>query len=476
MGVILDRIPPQSVEAEQAALGAMLISRRAVEQVLEILEPGDFYHHGHRRICTAIAALAQREEPVDLVTVPQELQRRGALDAVGGLQYINTLADSVPTAAHAAWYARTVKERSTLRKLIETSNEIIETAFSPECTTGEHIDALLETAQVKLAAIAMGKAGAETVPAEIWAPRAIDRAMTPAADEQETFGVLTDIPGLDRVLRGMRPGNLGILAARPSMGKTSLSQQIALNVARRPGNGVLFLSLEMSEDELTVGLLANVTGINSSWILSRELHPEDRDAVESWRKILTALPLCITDRLKLKRPTLSAIRNHVRRVMREHRITLVIVDHLGKVAWPDNDRQSEYERNSQVAVAMKALAAEVEVPILLLCQLNRDLEKRDDKRPTLGDLRGSGRIEEEADFVLMAYRQRYYDQAQNEDPDVLEDLEEIAEVLVRKYRMGRRNVCVKLWCRLAVARWGFDPHYVEPPASPVQTAADFTER
>lgn len=436
-----DRLPPQSIEAEQAALGAALMSRTAVERVLEILERDDFYLEAHRRIFDAIASLAERDLPSDVFTVPEELRRREHLEAVGGLAYINTLADSVPTAAHVEYYARRVQEKATLRKLIEAAADIIGMAHAEEEEVGDIVDA----AEQRIFAVAQRRLRRAFVPIRPVLLETMERIELLRASDTRLTGMPTGFARLDQMTSGLQGGDMIIVAGRPSMGKTSLALAFGIHAARLGGQPVALFSLEMSKEQLAHRMIcseARVDGMRlRTGYLRTDLDGVESDIVKVARAVgrLGDLPIYIDDS-----PDISVLemRAKCRRLQSEHGLGMIVVDYLQLIRGhgrPENRNQEI----SLIARGLKSMARELNVPVVALSQLSRGVERREDKRPMLSDLRESGSIEAEADLVMMLYRSRYYgrdgdpsEAGEDTAPPPGQELVETAELILAKHRNG----------------------------------------
>lgn len=414
--------PPHSLEQEQAALGAALISRDASDRVLELLEAEDYYLETHRKIHAVIAALVEKGDPVDVGTVPEELQRLGQLDQCGGLSYIGQLAESVPTAAHVDYYARQVSELSQLRRLIAACSESTGEAYERERETLD----IVARAQERLERLGQRKGASEVMAASTWFQETV---ATVLPGSEAPVGVATGFPSLDRkLLGGPKPGNLVIVAGRPSMGKTAICNEIAANAAKR-GVAVLLFSLEMTRDEMGQRFIASEATVDCGLLIEKRLSREDWPKVPDAVDRLRELPLHIYDDPET---TVHDIRAHTRRMIRKHGVGLVIIDQLQTIHSP-KDYESENLRFTRIAYGLKAMARALKVPVVLQAQLNRKVEERTEKRPQLADLRDSGSLENAADVVIALYRPAYY---QRKEAEFEDDGTGTIEVGVLKHRNG----------------------------------------
>ncbi|MFN3651798.1 MAG: replicative DNA helicase [Armatimonadota bacterium] len=438
MSLLSDHLPPQSLDAEQATLGAALISRNAVERALEMLEREDFYLEAHRKIFDVIAYLSERDDPVDEVTVTEELRRRDQLEQIGGIAYINRLQESVPTAAHVEYYARTVGQKSTLRKLIDASNEIIGKAHDQE----EEVDHIVDHAERLIFAVAQRRVNQGFTHIRPVVFETLEHLETVRANDSRITGIPTGFTPLDQMTSGLQRGDLVIVAGRPSMGKTSLALAFGLNAASLADTPVAVFSLEMSKEQLAHRLICSegkVDGMRlKTGFLRTSVDDDESDYIRLGRACgrLGDLPIYIDDASDI---SVLDMRAKCRRLKSEHGLGMVLVDYLQLIRGhgkPENRNQEI----SVIARSLKSMARELDVPVVALSQLSRGVERREDKRPMLSDLRESGSIEAEADIVMMLYRSRYYNRGEDGDgmaepPPGQEWLEE-TELIVAKHRNG----------------------------------------
>jgi replicative DNA helicase len=437
MSALLDHLPPQSLDAEQATLGAALISRSAVERLLELLERDDFYLEAHRKIFDVIAYLSERDEPPDVLTVPEELRRRGQLESVGGIPYINTLVESVPTAAHMEYYARTVGEKSTLRKLIEASNEIIGMAHEQ----ADEVNDIVDKAERLIFAVAQRRVNQGFHHIRPVLLDAMERLEEVRANDSRITGVTTGFTPLDGMTSGLQPGDLVIVAGRPSMGKTSLALGMGVNAAALANTPCAVFSLEMSKEQLAHRMICSEAKVDGMRLRTGFLRTNTDDEESDWTRLgraigrLGDLPIFIDDASDI---SVLEMRAKCRRLKSEHGLGLVVIDYLQLIS-SHGKQENRNQEISVIARTLKGMARELEVPVIALSQLSRNVERREDKRPMLSDLRESGSIEAEADIVMMLYRSRYYNRdgedGATEPPPGQEWLEE-AELIVAKHRNG----------------------------------------
>lgn len=432
-----DRLPPQSLDAEQAVLGAAMISRNAVSTLLSDLVPEDFYLDAHRRIYEAIAHLSDRDQPVDVLTVPEELRRKGVLDQIGGVAYINTLAESVPTAAHQAFYAKTVNEKSTLRKLIDAGGEIIASAYDQQ----EDVDHIVDGAEKLIFGVGQRRLKQGFLHVRETVIDVLGNLEKTRESDSRLTGVPSGFERIDTMTSGLQKGDLIIVAGRPSMGKTSLALAFGLNAAALGEVPVGVFSLEMSKEQLAHRLICSEAKVDSMRLKTGYLRTHADDDESDWTRLgraigrLGDLPIFIDDSSDI---SVLEMRAKCRRLKSEHGLGMIVVDYLQLIrahGRPENRNQEI----SLIARSLKAMARELEVPVIALSQLSRAVEQRQDKRPMLSDLRESGSIEAEADMVMMLYRSRYYNRdsedGATEPPPGQEWIEE-AECIIAKHRNG----------------------------------------
>lgn len=386
-------LPPADLRAEQSVLGALLLSPDAIHDVVEHIRPGDLYKPAHQEIYEGVLELFGQGEPVDAVTVADTLQRRGTLTRVGGLPYLHTLIQSVPTAANAAYYAEIVAEKAMLRGLLMAGQRTVQLALAGKNDPAEAVERA-RAALDELAVDARGGASATSI--DELANDALQRYADPSPPSLSTGWADLD----DIMAGGLRDGTLTVVAGRPGLGKSNVACCLALNAARA-GHGVLFASLEMTKAEVTDRLISNMSNVRLHNLTEHRLSDDDWSSVESGVARMNALPLRISDDPYL---TVAGVRSLARDRMRTERgLDLVIVDYLQLVKPPD-ERVPRQEQVSAMSRGFKLLAKELGCPIVLLAQLNRESEKRQSKRPALSDLRESGAVEQDADSVWLLHR------------------------------------------------------------------------
>lgn len=436
MGTV-EKLLPQSTEAEMAVLGSILIDPAALLDVLPILTPDDFYREAHRLIYAAACDLHALGKPGgNLVVLTDELERRGQLDDAGGVSYVSSLANQVPTSRHAVHYAQIVEQKATMRRLIDAAGQIAALAYNePDAQEA------LATAQVILTTAILRQAGAgdSTDIAD-----AIDEFLAEIDASIESGvvpGITTGFSALDAHLLGIKPGELVYLCGRPGSGKSAIAAAVAEHVARRYGR-VEWVSLEMSHLQQVKRLIASWASVNGRILRGAFRRPEDgtimREKLADVRATALAAQAALRGKLGLydKPLTISRLRQHAARIAHSHGLSLLVVDYLGLLE-TDDARTRDYERISKISRELKQLALELRIPILCLVQMNREAEKRSDKRPMLSDLRDSGGLEQDADVVLGVYRGAYYN-AQLAELDPI--FKQLCEVIVLKARDGQANV------------------------------------
>ncbi|WP_395643956.1 replicative DNA helicase [Rudaea sp.] len=418
------RIPPHSIEAEQAVLGGLMLSDTAWDRIASVLSAEDFYREDHRTIYRAIGDLKERSQPYDAVTLGEWFEQRKLAETVGGAGYVVQLANATPSAANIEAYAGIVREKSILRQLIDASGEISGLAFDPESRSSQEV---LELAERKVFAIAeagaRGKKGFVTVKAA--ALQAWESLQKMFESKQAITGLSTGYRDLDDMTSGLQPAELIIIAARPSVGKTAFAMNIAEHAALASNRAVAIFSMEMSAKQLAFRLISSVGRINQRRLRNGDLEEED------WPRVTAALTQLKGARIFIDdSPALSPseLRAAARRLKRQHDIGLVVVDYLQLMQVPGN-RENRATEISEISRNLKAMAKELDVPVIALSQLNRSLEQRPDKRPVMADLRESGAIEQDADVILFIYRDDYHNREKSEAPGV-------AEIIIGKQRNG----------------------------------------
>jgi replicative DNA helicase len=426
-------VPPQNLEAEESVLGAMLLSPVAVGTVSEILDASDFYRESHAKIYRAALALWSKGEPVDAITLVNELDERAELDAAGGQARVAELVALVPAASNVEHYARIVKEMSTLRGLIRAGQEIVRLGQERE---GEVSD-LVDRAEQIVFELGQQRATSDFAHIEVLLKESFERITHLYEAGAEITGVPAGFKELDLLTSGFQPGNLIILAARPSMGKSGLGLCMAANLGVRHQTPVALFTLEMSKSEVTQRMMCSEAKVESQRLRTGRLAPDDWPRLTTACDRLMKAPIYVDD---TGATSIMELRSKARRLKsREPRLGLVIVDYLQLMA-SDRNVESRVQEVSQISRALKVLARELEVPILAMSQLSRAVEQRHDKRPILSDLRDSGSIEQDADLVMFIYRDEYYLGEES-------DQQGIAEVILAKHRNGPTGTIKLSWLR-----------------------------
>ena len=437
---MIDRLPPQSIEAEQSVLGSILIDRDAVIEVAEFLKAEDFYRQAHGKIYAVIVDLFERREPIDIVTVAEALERGGDLEAVGGRTYLGTLSNATPTAVHATQYARIVERKALLRNLIGAAGKIAGIGYEDPAEVHEAID----RAEAELFAVSQRRVGAGFSPLKTLLHDAYDRLDYLHAHRGEISGIRAGFQDLDTLTTGFQKSDLVILAARPSVGKTSFALNIAEHAAVKDRKSVGIFSLEMSKEQLVLRLLSSVANIDSQRLRSGFLEELDFARIAPAMNTLSEAPVYIDDT-----PNISTmeLRTKARRLQAESGLDLVIVDYLqlmqSSVTTKDANRVQEV---AEISRGLKALARELKVPVIALSQLSRQPEMRESKEPRLSDLRESGSIEQDADLVMFLWREK----ERGSDDQVTDG--EVVKLKLAKHRNGPTGE-IDLWFKKSQTRF-----------------------
>ena len=423
------KVPPHSIEGEQAVLGGLLLSPRAFDQVADVVTEADFYREDHRLIFRAISELSNKGRPCDAVTVTEWFESHGVVDQVDGGAYVSQLASNTPSAANVRAYAEIVREKSVLRQLIDVGAEITSDAFSSD---GRDSRELLEVAEQKVFAIAdQGmRSGSTFVPIQEAIKISIEKLQELAEHEGDITGIPTGFRDFDEKTAGLQDSDLIIVAGRPSMGKTTLAMNIAESAAIKHEVAVAIFSMEMSAEQLVRRMFSSLGQIDQNKLRNGKL--DDLD----WPKLTSAMNLLHKSRIFIdETPSLSPaeLRARARRLKREHDIGLIVVDYLQLMAVPGT-RENRATEIAEISRSLKAIAKELHLPVIALSQLNRALEQRPNKRPVMADLRESGSIEQDADLIVFIYRDEVY----NEDTPEKGK----AEIIIGKHRNGPTGTVV----------------------------------
>lgn len=415
MSSMLDKLPPQNLEAEQSVLGSMLLEKDAVDKATEILEVEDFYRDAHKQIFTAMLSLSEDAEAIDVITVVEQLKQKGNLDKVGGISYISELANSVPNAANVEYYCKIVEEKSLLRKLLGVSTDISRHVYEG----GYEVEDLLDIVERQVFDVSQGRSTVAATAIKDVLMETFEQIDYLYMNKGNVIGVPTGLTDLDELTSGFHASELIILAARPSQGKTALSLNIAMGAARE-GVPVGIFSLEMSKEQLAQRMLSSEAGVNGQRLRTGYLSDED------WPKLSRALgrlsesPIYIDDSPNI---SIMELRSKARRLKAEHNIGFLLIDYL-QLMHTKGKSENRQQEISEISRSLKALARELKIPVLALSQLSRAVEQRQDRKPQLSDLRESGAIEQDADVVLFIY------------PNPEGDNPNIVELIIAKQRNG----------------------------------------
>ena len=420
------RIPPHSVEAESSVLGGLLLDNAAWDRVGDLLSVGDFYRYEHRLVFGAIGALVNASKPADVITVFEQLQSQGKAEETGGLAYLNSLAQYVPGAGNIRRYAEIVRERSILRKLVSASDEIATNAFNPQ---GRPVKDIVDDAEQRIMNIGeqgsrmkQGFKAMDSLVVDL-----LDRVQEMAANPNDVTGVATGFYDLDRLTAGFQAGDLVVLAARPSMGKTALAINIAEHVALNEGLPVAVFSMEMGAAQLAVRIVGSIGRIDQGHLRTGKLTDDEWPRLIEAVEKLRSVSLHIDESAGL---TSSELRANARRLARQcGKLGLIVVDYLQLMSGSSGSDENRATELGEISRGLKMLAKELQCPVIALSQLNRSVETRPDKRPLMSDLRESGAIEQDADIIMFIYRDEYYTKDACKEPGV-------AEVIIAKQRNG----------------------------------------
>ena len=416
----IERLPPQNIEAEEAVLGALLIDPDAIIRVATTLHTDDFYREKHAWIFDVALTLHERREPIDFLTVCDELEKRGQLDEVGGPAFITALINAVPTSVHAEHYAHIVERTATLRRLIDAAGQIASLAYQEV----QDVDEVVDHCEQILFGVSQRRISRDLVPIKQVLSEYYDRIEYLTRHRGELIGIPTGFADMDKLLGGMQRSDLLILAARPSVGKTSLALSMAHNAAKKFNQRIALFSLEMSSEQVVQRLISSETRIDSQRLRRGEIAEDEWERFMKATGDLSETLIFIDDT-----PGISALelRTKARRLHAEYGLDLIVVDYL-QLMRGDNRSENRVQEISAISRALKGLARELNVPVLALSQLSRSVEGRTDKKPILSDLRESGALEQDADVVIFIYRDELY----NENTE----RKNIADIIIAKHRNG----------------------------------------
>ena len=418
------RVPPQDINAEKSLLGAMLISDAAFPDCLERVKYTDFYDQKHATIYHAMTNLYESHRPIDLLTVTSELKSQKTLKTVGGAPYLTELTNFVPTASHATAYADLIAAASTRRRLIRASAAITEQAYNSAESVGE----IVGNAEKVLFEVSDQTVKTDYAPLGTLLADAYDRIETLHQNKGSLRGLKTGFKDLDTKTAGLQPGDLIIVGARPAMGKTTFAQNIAYNTATINKKGVLFFSMEMASSEIVDRMISDVSGVKNWNIRTGNVSDSDFAKIGDALGEMDSVPLYIDDTSSMN---ILELRNKARRAAHDHDIGLIIIDYLQLLQGTDRYAGQRVQEVTEISRGLKTLARELEVPVVALAQLSRQVTGRDDPRPVLSDLRESGSIEQDADLVIMLHRVDYYHQNEDDYEDT-----NITELIIAKHRHG----------------------------------------
>ena len=415
-----DRTPPQDMAAEQSVLGAMLISKDAIAEAVEVVRGTDYYRPAHETIHDVIVELYGRSEPVDMITVASELQKRGELQRIGGAPYLHTLSANVPIAANAGYYAEIVREKAILRRLVDAGTRIVQMGYAGE---GE-VDDIVDTAQAEVFKIADKRSAEDYVPLSDIMDGVLDEIEAIGNREAGLYGVPTGFADLDELTNGLHSGQMIIIAARPAMGKSTVALDFCRAASIHNNLTSAFFSLEMTRSEITMRLLSAEAKVPLNHIRNGQMSDDDWNKLARKMGEVSSAPMFIDDSPNM---TMMEIRAKARRLKQRHDLKLMVIDYLqlmssGKKVESRQLEVSEFSRQ------IKLLAKELEIPIIALSQLNRGPEQRGDKRPMMSDLRESGSIEQDADMVILLHREDVYEKESTRPGE--------ADLIVAKHRNG----------------------------------------
>lgn len=415
------RVPPQALEAERCVLGAMLLHKEAIGRAAEVLEPECFYRDSHRKIFEAAVLLYERDKAADIITLTDELKKRGHLEAVGGAGYLASLLDMVPTAANIDYHAEIVLEKSVLRRVIEVSTAIVQKGYEAALPSGD----LIDEAERMIFEINDPRMRKSFVPIKELLSDAVDMIQEVFDKKRAVTGVPSGYLDLDKMTAGFQNSDMIIVAGRPSMGKTSFALNLAEHAAVHEKTPVGIFSLEMSREQLVMRLLSSQARIPSHKLRTGYLRPEEWEQLARAAGVLADAPIYIDDTPAI---TVTEMRAKARRLKKEADVKLLVVDYL-QLMRGYTTSESRQQEISTISRSLKALAKELDIPVIALSQLSRAVEQRDDKRPMLSDLRESGAIEQDADLVCFVFREEFY------KPEK-EEVKGLAEIIVGKHRNG----------------------------------------
>jgi len=419
---------PYNLEAEQSVIGSMLIDKTAISRVVEVLKFDDFYRDSHKVIFGAIYELYQKDTPIDMITLLEHLRSAEKLEASGGITYISEISNSIPSTANLSSYIKIVEDKSTLRKLIRSSTEIIENCYNKQ----DDVEAVMDLAEQKVFNISQKKNAGDFEPMNTVLERGFLEIERIFNNKGETTGISSGFPELDDKTAGFQKGDMILIAARPSMGKTTFALNLAEYAALRQGKSVAVFSLEMSKEQLSYKLLCSEANVDMSKLRHGDLEDRDWENIAKASGPLAAAKIFIDDTAGT---SVMDMRSKCRKLKMEHGIDMIVIDYLQLMT--GSNTESRQQEVSEISRSIKALAKEMQCPVIALSQLSRAPEQRTDHRPMLSDLRESGSIEQDADLVMFLYRDEYYNE-ETEDKNV-------AELIIAKQRNGPIGTVKLAW-------------------------------
>lgn len=425
----ITRIPPHSVESEQSILGSILLDKDAIITVAETITPSDFYKDAHRVIYESMMALNNKNEPIDMVTLTDELRKRGYLDDIGGVTYLTSLSTIVPTTSNVKYYADIVKEKSVLRQLIKASNDIINLGYG----SGESAEDVLDFAEKKIFDISQERTNDDFKPINQVLMDTYDMIESIYSNKSDVTGVTTGFKDLNKKINGLQRTDLILVAARPAMGKTAFALNLVQNAAIKGNASVAVFSLEMSKEQLAQRMIAAQSNVELKKMKTGTLNDADWPRIISAMAVMSDAKIFIDDTPGIK---INELRSKCRKLKMEQGLDLVMIDYL-QLMESDSKNESRQQEISKISRSLKILAKELDCPVVALSQLSRAPEQRADHRPVLSDLRESGAIEQDADIVMFLYRDEYY-HSDSEKKD-------LAEVIIAKNRHGETGSVELVW-------------------------------
>ena len=425
----INRIPPHSVESEQSILGSIILDKDAIITVAETINPSDFYKEAHKIIYESMLSLNSNNEPIDLITLIEELRKEGHLDNIGGISYLTSLSTIVPTTSNVKYYANIVKEKSVMRQLIKASNEIINLGYDASTDVQE----ILNKAEKSIFDISQEKSGDDIQPINAVLQDTFDMIEKLCTEKKEVTGITTGFKDLNKKINGLQRTDLILLAARPAMGKTAFSLNLVQNAALKGDASVAVFSLEMSKEQLVQRMLSAQSNVELSKIKTGTLGESDWPRIIDGMAVLSEAKIFIDDTPGIK---ISEIRSKCRRLKMEKGLDLILIDYL-QLMEGEGKNENRQQEIAKISRSLKILAKELDCPVVALSQLSRSPELRKDHRPILSDLRESGSIEQDADIVMFLYIDEYY----HDDSEK----KNIGEVIVAKNRHGETGNVELVW-------------------------------